>query len=299
MNQLEIEAFVMVVETGSLSKAAEKLYTSQSTISSRLSTLENELDMILLSRGKGIKEVQLTPKGLEFLSYANRYLSTINEIYKWKENPLTYNVKISMPHSLCAYLFLDFFYENIENVKFTIFSHWNVTIYSMLNSRQLDLGLVSRPFNSKNLITIPFFLEQMVFIYNQDYSDYSDDLDIKNLDVKNEIYLDWGPDFEIWHNSLWSNINLPKVTVDSGTLIYKFLSSKNSWCVVPICLAKFLKKESNNKIKYIQNEKFPKRQIYLVKQMEQNIYEKKVINNLLDKMTAYIKDSPFIMKEVK
>lgn len=47
MNILNIETFLTIVETQSLSKASEKLFVSQSTISTRLNSLEKELNTTL------------------------------------------------------------------------------------------------------------------------------------------------------------------------------------------------------------------------------------------------------------
>ena len=50
MNPLEIEAFLAITETRNLSKAADKLFVSQSTISSRLTNLESEIGSPLVNR---------------------------------------------------------------------------------------------------------------------------------------------------------------------------------------------------------------------------------------------------------
>ena len=50
MNQAEVDAFLAIVESGSLTRAAQKLYLTQSTLSSRLDCLEKELGAPLLIR---------------------------------------------------------------------------------------------------------------------------------------------------------------------------------------------------------------------------------------------------------
>lgn len=52
MNQAEVDAFLAIVESGSLTRAAQKLYLTQSTLSSRLDCLEKELGAPLLIRKK-------------------------------------------------------------------------------------------------------------------------------------------------------------------------------------------------------------------------------------------------------
>ena len=53
MNNIEIEAFLAICRNKSISKASEELYISQSTLSSRLKSLEEHLGCPLLLRSKG------------------------------------------------------------------------------------------------------------------------------------------------------------------------------------------------------------------------------------------------------
>ena len=73
MTSLEIEAFLTVQQTGSVTKAAERLYISQSSLSTRLRTLERELGCSLFIRGRGDRAMLLTPEGERFLSLAQQH----------------------------------------------------------------------------------------------------------------------------------------------------------------------------------------------------------------------------------
>ena len=55
-----IEAFLAVVNTGSISRAAEYLYVSQSSISKWIQTLEEEIGSPLIVRHKGHRTIELT-----------------------------------------------------------------------------------------------------------------------------------------------------------------------------------------------------------------------------------------------
>lgn len=66
-----IEAFLAIVQTGSISKAAELLHLSQATVSYRLKTLEKEMGGLLVERRKGAPKISLTPKGEDFLVLRN------------------------------------------------------------------------------------------------------------------------------------------------------------------------------------------------------------------------------------
>ena len=77
MDIQNIRAFLMVAETTSFSRAAEKLFITQPAISKRIATLEDSLDCKLFDRLG--KKVQLTQAGLALLPSYQRVVAEINE----------------------------------------------------------------------------------------------------------------------------------------------------------------------------------------------------------------------------
>ena len=78
MNLRFVEAFYWVAALKSISRAAEKLYVTQSAMSSRISTLEEELGVLLLDRRD--KQFKLTVAGARFLMYAQKLLELQREV---------------------------------------------------------------------------------------------------------------------------------------------------------------------------------------------------------------------------
>ena len=78
MNPRFVEAFYWVVTLKSVSRAAEKLYITQSAMSSRIAALEEELGVLLLDRRD--KQFRLTVGGLRFFTHAQRLLALHREI---------------------------------------------------------------------------------------------------------------------------------------------------------------------------------------------------------------------------
>jgi DNA-binding transcriptional LysR family regulator len=68
MNQTELATFLAVAELRSLARAAQRLNVTQSTVTSRLDSLEEKLGQRLLHRRKSGTE--LTSAGFKFLRYA-------------------------------------------------------------------------------------------------------------------------------------------------------------------------------------------------------------------------------------
>jgi DNA-binding transcriptional LysR family regulator len=78
MNLRFVEAFYWVVSLKSVSRAAEKLFITQSAMSSRIAALEEELGVLLLDRRD--KQFRLTVAGLRFFTHAQRLLALHREI---------------------------------------------------------------------------------------------------------------------------------------------------------------------------------------------------------------------------
>ena len=74
MNQRFVEAFYWVATLKSMTRAAEKLFMTQSAISSRVSALEQELGILLIDR-RDRQQFALTNAGLRFMSYAERLMT--------------------------------------------------------------------------------------------------------------------------------------------------------------------------------------------------------------------------------
>lgn len=72
MNIKHIETFVHVAKTGSFSKAAERLYLTQPSVSARIKALENELRSPLFNRST--KAIGLNHAGRAFLPYAEEII---------------------------------------------------------------------------------------------------------------------------------------------------------------------------------------------------------------------------------
>jgi len=78
MNLRFVEAFYWVVTLKSVTRAAEKLFLTQSAMSSRIAALEEELGVLLLDRRD--RQFRLTVAGMRFATYAQKLLELQREI---------------------------------------------------------------------------------------------------------------------------------------------------------------------------------------------------------------------------
>jgi DNA-binding transcriptional LysR family regulator len=78
MELYQLRTFVTVAEEGHLTRAAERLFTSQPAISAHVKSLEEELGVTLFDRTP--KGMQLTPAGEQLLERAQRTLAAAGEL---------------------------------------------------------------------------------------------------------------------------------------------------------------------------------------------------------------------------
>ncbi len=106
MNLLHLKYAVEIAQTNSMTKAAERLYTSQPNLSRAIRELEETLGVSLFKRTP--KGIYPTPEGEEFLGYARKVLTQVDEIesmYQKGDKPAR-QFSISVPRAsyiCCAF----------------------------------------------------------------------------------------------------------------------------------------------------------------------------------------------------
>ena len=103
-DKTELEAFLAVLQYGSISAAAERLFITQPAMSRRMKSMEEELGYSLFERGRGQRSVELTENGKEFVPVAERLLTLYREaeeIPRRKKSPL---LRVSTVNSIAFYL---------------------------------------------------------------------------------------------------------------------------------------------------------------------------------------------------
>ena len=108
----QIETFLLIVQTNSISKAAEKLYMSQSATGSRLLQLEEELGYKLVNRNKGHRTVALTPEGELFVPIAEKWIALFNESKAVRATRSLPTLRVGGVESILQFVLPGFFQKN-------------------------------------------------------------------------------------------------------------------------------------------------------------------------------------------
>jgi len=145
MDIRHFKTFKSIIEEGNFSNAAMKLGYTQSTVTSQIQQLEQELSIKLFE--KIGRNMVLTTLGKEMIPYANELLNTVKKIEnvgKFGDN-ITGELKIAVAESLMSYKLqnvLSLFKEKAPNVKLSLISLNCYAIKNILVNGEVDLGLM-------------------------------------------------------------------------------------------------------------------------------------------------------------
>ena len=119
MNFLHLKYAIMVAETGSISKAAEKLYVAQPNVSRAIKELESDLNITIFERNS--KGMIVTPEGEQLIHYAKRILRQIDDmekIFKYQKKKNVFSISVPRA-SYISDAFVEFSkcLNNIDNAE--------------------------------------------------------------------------------------------------------------------------------------------------------------------------------------
>lgn len=138
----QIRCFMACVQTGSFSKAAELLFTTQPSVSKIIKSMEDEMNVSLFERyAKGII---LTPEGKRIYSYAKKVMENLEKIETNSITRKTVQLSVSYNPSLWfADIFIDFFHEHEkEEICYQIYAAGTREILQRVQERTDDIGFI-------------------------------------------------------------------------------------------------------------------------------------------------------------
>lgn len=165
MDMKQLQSFAAVVEYRSFTKAAEKLYLSQPTISTHIRLLEEELHSCLIIRGK--RTVEVTPRGQELYECARDILSLRDSLLRrWTEekNPIIQLGASTIPSAYILPEILPEYGRLHPEVYFTIHQSDSQGVADGILNGSFDLGLAGMEVAHEQLTCVPFYQDRMVLI---------------------------------------------------------------------------------------------------------------------------------------
>ena len=251
MTSLEIDAFLAVYREGSITKAAESLYINQSSLSTRLRTLERELGCTLFDRTKGSRKPSLTPAGQRLLPLAQQYQELEARMQAVCHPALTDGVlRISSLNSIGSYLLppaYAHFSSQWPEIRLDIKDITTAEAKIAITRNELDIAFSTLSSTTEQIATIPFLSEPMVFLCSAK-SDYPDPVSLDHLSPAHEVYSFWSQDLQQWHQSVFGANAEPQVLLELMSQIRLFTAMPQAWAIVPQSIADALQNDPDLRI---------------------------------------------------
>ena len=165
--------FYTVANAGNISKAAKELYISQPAISKSIQKLEESLNCKLFSRSS--RGVVLTDEGSLLYGHVKEAFETLETGEEKLKRSIELGVghlKIGVSSTLCKYMLLPYLKEFIKrnpHISISINCQSTNETLRLLEDNKIDIGLVGKPANTKNISF--YYLDNIedIFVTTKDY----------------------------------------------------------------------------------------------------------------------------------
>lgn len=170
------KVFNVVATTNSISKAAEKLFMTQSAVSQSIKQLENSIDMILFKRtAKGVSLTEAgeilykyTSSAMELLETGLHKIETLKELDEGE-------LKIGASDTISSYYLLprlEKFHKLHPNIKIQIVNRVTNEALELLKKGKIDIAFCNFPIEDDSLEIKECMTVQDVFVAGNAYKDY-------------------------------------------------------------------------------------------------------------------------------
>jgi DNA-binding transcriptional LysR family regulator len=205
--------FLEIIHSGSFLKASERLHVTQTTISARIRTLEEELGRKLFIRNRN--GTLLTPAGREFERYAQSLMQIWERARQQLAVPLgkTSIVAVGCELSLWNPLFLDWLVQMRTTYPLTaIQAHVGLAeqLLEQLRTGALDIAILYAPRLLPGLKVELLLEEKLVLVRGTRYAN--------TTEPEEYVHVDWGPVFAAQHGAISAPHGPPGLFVGLGPL---------------------------------------------------------------------------------
>lgn len=236
MTQSEIECFLAICQYKTGSRAAEALYITQPSLSTRLKTLETELGGKLFYRNKGSREMQLTQAGQEFYQLAVQYETLVRQMQQvCRKEPA--KLRVSSLDSLDTFLLpqvYQLFLQRYPHIDLEIQDMELLPASQSIHAGTTDIAFTAGINLDQALQQTHVFAEPMVIVCSEDFA-VCEPVTPQQLPPEQEIFVEWSQEFTRWHQQTLG-IH-PKLSISIMNHLQQFMESGNCWAIVPVSVA--------------------------------------------------------------
>jgi DNA-binding transcriptional LysR family regulator len=187
--------FLTVISAGNFISAADRLHVTQSTVSARIHTLEEQLNCRLFVRNKA--GTVLTPAGRQFQKHASTLVRTVEQARQDVGIPLGYRAVLAVGgrfglwENLLLH-WLPLMQKEAPDVSLRAEMGLEEDLMQRLIEGRIDIAVMYTPQSRPGLKVELLIEERLVFVSTSPASEPKPG--------KGYVYIDWGPEFFAKHS---------------------------------------------------------------------------------------------------
>ncbi|MGD1820703.1 MAG: LysR family transcriptional regulator [Pleomorphochaeta sp.] len=182
-----LKIFIAVCDYKSTVEASKQLNIAQPSISFAIKEIENYYGIKLFDRIS--RKLVLTNDGEKFLFQARDIINKVDNLeINFKDNDSTQIITLGCSATIAIFILpniLKKFKETNKNINFNLIIRDSKTLSQMLLKNELDLALIETPILDKDLVSKPFYNDNLLLYLSKDNKLSKKDI-IKLEDLKNE-----------------------------------------------------------------------------------------------------------------
>lgn len=236
--------FLAIIETGSFIDAAKKVHVTQSTISTRVKSLEDQLGKQLFERSKA--GARLTPAGEQFQKHALAFMRIWQHaklevgLADEHRDHLAVGAQISLWDGFLL-KWVAAMRERVPDVAISATMGFSAALIDRLSEGTLDLVVVYRPVHRPGLVIEHLFDEELVLVTSGTPSGRRPGEDY--------VFVNWGPEFQSDHAQAYPDLIHSGLQLDFGSIGVNYLLDKSASGYFPIRVARpYLKKSALKRV---------------------------------------------------
>jgi LysR family transcriptional regulator, flagellar master operon regulator len=232
--------FLAVADGGSFVEAARRVYVTQSTVSTRIRTLEEQLGKPLFERSKAGAE--LTQAGVQFHKHAIALVRVWEQARLEVSLPAGYQAALTVggQYSLWDGFLMDWLARmraEAPEIAIRTFSGISTALMQRLVEGTLDIGVMYTPQSRPGFQLEMLFEEELVLVTSEARAPATKPARSTNKpEAKlggNYIYIDWGPEFQVDHSLNFPDLVTPGLFMEIGSLGLKYLLENQASAYLP------------------------------------------------------------------
>ncbi len=296
MTITQLKYALAIAEHKNFTKAAEKCFVTQPTLSTQIQKLEDELDVVIFDRGK--KPIELTDVGQKIVNQAKNIVNEaerIQDIVDQQKGFIGGEFKLGIIPTIMPTLlpmFLNNFIKKYPKVKLKIEELTTEEIISRLNDGHLDAAIAATPLESENVKERPLYYEPFVaYVPTNHRLRDKKSIEPSDLDLDDMLLLEDGHCFrdgvinlcKSFKDQMDDNFQLESGSIE--TLI-KLSNEGLGMTLLPYMHTLDIKEKQNVNLRYFE-EPSPAREVSLI--YHKSELKMQIINALHDVISGVIR----------